>query len=672
MIIQHMFRMTAFVIGIFFLSGCTSASVDAGADKTVQVNNTVHITATAKDTNGATIYFVWKEGSTVVATTASFDYTPTTVGEHTLTVTGTDGQQTTNSDSMIVTVTPAPNELPTADAGSDMSVQVNDTVSISGNGTDPDGSIVSYEWKEGAIVLANSATFSYTAESEGIHTLTLTVTDNSGATASDSMTVTVNTIPNQLPIAVIANIDLNLTRAEFEGIGVQLDATQSTDADGRIIKYAWYVDGWLLSQVSKSKSYGVASRISSSEAEGTEHHLSLKVTDDKGATDTKTVYFTLRKPSAGFLVKPAMAESYGLNSVFIDTNTIPENNVSITVTSSKPNKLNGSTTKSIVFTPQKYTNISLYYSVPENENENYTIHFGVSHSDDINYEGLQLEDIHLTYNPEVLRVNPPKGSKEFISGVKGTLEFIAYIDDMTANILDERNVFYKGPISFLNYELLDAPEGMVFNDDRLTWTPTPAQSNQSYTVAVKVSAGSVEKTVSFDVHVAEDKYLHTEVQGSKVVVVDPNSNLNGLTIEPRDGSDPGLMKIKIAPDSLLPRPLYKENKRIKLTDAFMIENKPKGYVIGVGNLDDFMQQIGASRIALIYYLKHGESNQIGSSRSWEEYLMKNSKTEVFNRDPAIGDADRPYFYFVTGSKFLLSASESNSMKSKGLAFKTMM
>ncbi|MFT7824334.1 MAG: S8 family serine peptidase [Sulfurimonas sp.] len=84
-----------------------------------------------------------------------------------------------------------PNQAPTANAGPDRSVTVNETITITGSGTDTDGTIASYEWKEGTTVLATTASFDYTPTSVGDHTLTLTVTDNDGATDSDTMVVDV-------------------------------------------------------------------------------------------------------------------------------------------------------------------------------------------------------------------------------------------------------------------------------------------------------------------------------------------------------------------------------------------------------------------------------------------------------------------------------------------------
>ena len=70
------------------------------------------------------------------------------------------------------------------------------TIILTGSGSDSDGTIQSYQWKEGDTVLADTASFTYTApDTAGVHTLTLTVTDNDGATDSDEMNVTVTAQP---------------------------------------------------------------------------------------------------------------------------------------------------------------------------------------------------------------------------------------------------------------------------------------------------------------------------------------------------------------------------------------------------------------------------------------------------------------------------------------------
>ena len=83
------------------------------------------------------------------------------------------------------------NIAPTVNAGTDQTVQVNQSITITGTATDSDGTIASYQWTKGITVLATTPGFSYTPGAVGTDTLTLTVTDNYAATASASIDVDV-------------------------------------------------------------------------------------------------------------------------------------------------------------------------------------------------------------------------------------------------------------------------------------------------------------------------------------------------------------------------------------------------------------------------------------------------------------------------------------------------
>ena len=64
-------------------------------------------------------------------------------------------------------------------------------MTLDGSGSsDVDGVITGYEWREGATLLSTvvNPTLDFTV---GVHTVTLTVTDDGGATASDDVVVTV-------------------------------------------------------------------------------------------------------------------------------------------------------------------------------------------------------------------------------------------------------------------------------------------------------------------------------------------------------------------------------------------------------------------------------------------------------------------------------------------------
>ncbi len=89
-----------------------------------------------------------------------------------------------------LTLLGAVNQAPVAviTPGNNQTVALGSTVAFDGaQSTDSDGSIASYAWSTGATSVATSQTFS----SAGSHTITLTVTDNQGATHTDSVTITV-------------------------------------------------------------------------------------------------------------------------------------------------------------------------------------------------------------------------------------------------------------------------------------------------------------------------------------------------------------------------------------------------------------------------------------------------------------------------------------------------
>ncbi|QSV44250.1 PKD domain-containing protein [Geobacter benzoatilyticus] len=84
------------------------------------------------------------------------------------------------------------NKPPVAAAGADVTTTVNQAVTLSGAGSsDPDGTIASYVWNFGDGTSASGITVTKTYATAGTYTVTLTVTDNIGASASDTVVVTV-------------------------------------------------------------------------------------------------------------------------------------------------------------------------------------------------------------------------------------------------------------------------------------------------------------------------------------------------------------------------------------------------------------------------------------------------------------------------------------------------
>lgn len=95
------------------------------------------------------------------------------------------------------------NILPTVSAGADKNGVIGSSITVSGSASDIDGTIASYAWSKDGNTLASTASFDYALTEVGINTLTLTVMDNDGGTASDNMNIEVVEVPNEKPVANI-------------------------------------------------------------------------------------------------------------------------------------------------------------------------------------------------------------------------------------------------------------------------------------------------------------------------------------------------------------------------------------------------------------------------------------------------------------------------------------
>ncbi|XZE56600.1 Calx-beta domain-containing protein [Planctomycetaceae bacterium SH139] len=191
---------TSSAIGTIQDDGDTSNQppvVDAGSDQTLSDNDgtgleSVTLVGVASDSDGTIDSVEWTLGGVAIGNSQNLT-TDLPVGTHTLTFTATDDGGLSSSDTVEVTV--VANQGPSADAGVDQSITDSDgdgfeTVTLVGTGTDDDGSIVSYEWSDGANVIGTTASITPQL-AVGTHTLTLTVTDNGGATETDAVSVTV-------------------------------------------------------------------------------------------------------------------------------------------------------------------------------------------------------------------------------------------------------------------------------------------------------------------------------------------------------------------------------------------------------------------------------------------------------------------------------------------------
>ncbi|MFC1925706.1 PKD domain-containing protein [Chloroflexota bacterium] len=266
---------------------------DAGGNQNVKDGTAASLNASGSyDTDGTIVSYKWSEGGTVLSNSISFNKV-FALGDHTLTLEITDDDGLTGTDTVLIKV--QPNQSPVAEAGANQTVKEGSKVTLDGSGSsDTDGTIASYKWWEGAILLSNNLSFDR-AFAIGIHTVTLEVTDEDGATGTDTVLITVNA--NQPPIA-----DAGLDQTVSERATTTVDGSSSNDPDGTIVAYEWKEGDTVISnEVSFTKVFTFG-----------EHSLILKVTDDNGATALGTVLITSVGEPLVTLEKKAAADTVRL------------------------------------------------------------------------------------------------------------------------------------------------------------------------------------------------------------------------------------------------------------------------------------------------------------------------------------------------------------------------
>lgn len=185
-------------------------TVDAGINKsiTLPINN-ISLTGIATDQDGTIYSSNWTQNYGPNTSVINPNNQLTTIvsglvqGKYSFKLKATDNQGATNEDSVIVIVNPQviipANKAPLVSLGSRVTTQLpKDSVSLTSISSDPDGTIVSYQWIKysgpssyGIVTpkLANTKIINLVV---GTYVFSLTVTDNKGAKATGYVSVYVN------------------------------------------------------------------------------------------------------------------------------------------------------------------------------------------------------------------------------------------------------------------------------------------------------------------------------------------------------------------------------------------------------------------------------------------------------------------------------------------------
>ena len=228
----------------------------------------------SSDSDGSIASYAWSFGDGATASNGIVWHRFNAAGSYLVTLVVTDDDGATGTVSQTVVVG-SPNQSPVAafsytptNPGVGAWIQFNGAAS-----SDADGSIASYAWDFGdGSSDAGSVAWKFFSAA-GTYLVTLTVTDDDGATNAISQPVVVGT-SNVAPNAAFAFLPSSPQVAEW----VRFDASSSSDSDGTIANYQWsFGDG--TSPVSGAVVYHQFT------AQGS-YSVTLTVTDDDGATDS--------------------------------------------------------------------------------------------------------------------------------------------------------------------------------------------------------------------------------------------------------------------------------------------------------------------------------------------------------------------------------------------------
>jgi len=219
-------------------------TVSAGNDITINAGQTISLTASGADANSDVLSYIWSfvEGPSIslpAMNTQTLSITPQNAGTYRFSVRCHDGVNYSAADEVTVTVN-AVNQAPTADAGSDRTVQLGTVVTLDGSGSsDPNNDTLTYKWSQlsGPQITSASNIYtakpSFTANYTGTYVIQLIVNDGKVDSTPDTVTITVVS-GNNAPIADAGN-----DSTVKVGTLVALDASGSLDPDGDVLSYTW-------------------------------------------------------------------------------------------------------------------------------------------------------------------------------------------------------------------------------------------------------------------------------------------------------------------------------------------------------------------------------------------------------------------------------------------------
>ena len=246
--------------GIVELNNAPAA--DAGPDQVGNADGKLCVDGSAStDPDGDALSYMWDfewapEGSALTSDAFGPNNSPDAItscfypdgaGTYVVALRVNDGKAWSDPDYVMVEAT-QPEEVPVANAGSDLTVDVDASVTLDGSGSyDPKGGDLTYSWtlnqwpelsglSTADLTGADSDAPSFTPDARGVYVLQLVVWNDYNASLADAVVVTAVGDDS----APVANAGEDQAEA-FDCTEIELDGTGSVDPDGDSLSYFWEV-----------------------------------------------------------------------------------------------------------------------------------------------------------------------------------------------------------------------------------------------------------------------------------------------------------------------------------------------------------------------------------------------------------------------------------------------
>lgn len=287
-------------------SGNLPPTVDAGPPASGSSGSPITLSGSVDDPDGDAVAINWSVAATSGCsfsnpTSASTTITCPNGGTYVATLTADDGVNPPVSDTTTVTVDSAP----VVDAGPPVSGPEGSPIALSGSVTDPDGDAVAINWSiassggadAGAICSfadPSSAATTVTCTDDGNFVATLTASDGTNPSQSDTTTVTV---ANVAPVVeVTAPVDGVLYGASIHPVTVKAAFDDAGQNDTHTCEVVWGDGTSSAGTVDQGAGTCEASHTFTTAGSYT---ISVTVTDGEGASGTDTVTVEVRENAIG-------------------------------------------------------------------------------------------------------------------------------------------------------------------------------------------------------------------------------------------------------------------------------------------------------------------------------------------------------------------------------------